>query len=55
MSAEEALELIVDMIEKGGDPGTYRDLQSVVGDIETIAVSYELLDFAERRKLLEID
>lgn len=56
MSAVEALELITDLIEKGGVfAGDYQTACAMLGDIETLAVSYEEIDFIEQRELLGLD
>ena len=56
MKAEEALEIIVDLLEKAG-PDKIRAKRAIgsrvlLNDIETIAISYEEMDYEIERDML---
>ena len=54
MTAEEALEIIVDLIAKATPELPSGEVATVVlGDIETIAISYDNMDYATERDLGE--
>ena len=55
MTAEEALEIIVDMLEKAGPDNIQRDIGSrvLLADIETIAISYDEMDYEIERDMVD--
>ena len=61
MTAKEALEIIVDLMAKAGSelrdhPGSSQDghlAKALLGDIETIAISYDEMDYEIERDMLE--
>ena len=61
MTAEEALEIIVDLMAKAGSelrdhPGSSQDghlAKALLGDIETIAISYGEMEYEVERDLVE--
>ena len=55
MRATEALELIVDMIERSGTQygGDFESLSSLIAEIETMAISYGEMDYLSRRDMVE--
>jgi|3_EtaG_2_1085321.scaffolds.fasta_scaffold11975_5 hypothetical protein len=56
MVAEEALEIIVDLLSKAGPKcDDITAALAVLADIETLAISYDVIDFVEHRKLLGLD
>jgi len=54
MKAEEALEIIVDLLEKAGPDKLQRSIGSrvLLNDIETIAISYDEMDYEIERDML---
>ena len=54
MKAEEALEIIVDLLEKAGPDKIQRAIGSrvLLDDIETIAISYDEMDYEIERDML---
>ena len=54
MKAEEALEIIVDLLEKSGPDKIQRAIGSrvLLNDIETIAISYDEMDYEIERDML---
>ena len=54
MKAEEALEIIVDLLEKAGPDKIQRVIGSrvLLNGIETIAISYEEMDYEIERDML---
>ena len=57
MTAEEALEIIVDLLEKAGPDKIQRAIGSriLLDDIETIAISYEEMDYEVERDMVDDD
>ena len=55
MKAEEALEIIVDLLEKAGPDKIQRAIGSriLLDDIETIAISYEEMDYEVERDMVD--
>ena len=55
MKAEEALEIIVDLLEKAGPDKIQRAIGSriLLDDIETIAISYEEMDYEIERDMVD--
>ena len=55
MTAEEALEIIVDLLEKAGPNKIQRAIGSriLLDDIETIAISYEEMDYEIERDMVD--
>ena len=55
MTAEEALEIIVDLLEKAGPDKIQRAIGSrvLLDDIETIAISYEEMDYEIERDMVD--
>jgi len=55
MTAEEALEIIVDLLEKAGPDKIQRACGSrdLLNDIETIAISYDEMDYEVERDMVE--
>ena len=55
MTAEEALEIIVDLLEKAGPSKIQRAIGSrvLLNDIETIAISYAEMDYEVERDMVE--
>ena len=55
MTAEEALEIIVDLLEKAGPNKIQRAIGSrvLLNDIETIAISYAEMDYEVERDMVE--
>ena len=55
MTAEEALEIIVDLLDKVGPIETFglASGRQLLGDIETIAISYGEMDYEIERDLVE--
>jgi len=55
MKAEEALEIIVDLLEKAGPDKIQRVIGSrvLLNDIETIAISYEEMDYEIERDMVD--
>ena len=54
MTAEEALEIIVDLLKKAGPDMNHFTIGSriLLDDIETIAISYEEMDYEIERDML---
>ena len=54
MKAEEALEIIVDLLKKAGPDKLQRSIGSrvLLNDIETIAISYDEMDYEIERDML---
>ena len=55
MKAEEALEIIVDLLEKAGPDKIQRAIGSrvLLDDIETIAISYDEMDYEIERDMVD--
>ena len=55
MTAEEALEIIVDLLEKAGPDKIQRAIGSrvLLDDIETIAISYDEMDYEIERDMVD--
>ena len=55
MTAEEALEIIVDLLKKAGPDKIQRAIGSrvLLDDIETIAISYEEMDYEIERDMVD--
>ena len=55
MTAEEALEIIVDLLEKAGPNKIQRAIGSknLLDDIETIAISYDEMDYEIERDMVD--
>jgi hypothetical protein len=55
MTAKEALEIIVDLLEKAGPDKIQRAIGSriLLDDIETIAISYEEMDYEIERDMVD--
>ena len=55
MVAEEALEIIVDLLHKAGPIKTPQIAKVLFEDIETLAISYEDMDYQTERDLVKDD
>ena len=57
MTAIDALEIIVDLLEKAGPDNIQRDIGSrvLLADIETIAISYAERDYQIERDMVDDD
>ena len=54
MTAIDALEIIVDLLEKAGPDNIQRDIV-LLADIETIAISYAEMDYQIERDMVDDD
>ena len=55
MTAEEALEIIVDLLQKEPDMARGTRSRVLLADIETIAISYDEMDYEIERDMVDDD